>query len=861
MAVKASAQITLNSVVDIKATYRYYLLQSSTLAKPAVPTTNPPSSAWDDTEPTYTSGSTNSLYYVDLTVFSDDKFSYSAVSLSTSYEAAKEAYNKANNAQNTADSVNNDLKNNYYTKTQTDAAITVKGDSIISTVSATYATKNEAVISPKIDGDQTRIVRINNAIADSIENVKLYGKTTQFTTTGKNLIPCCTVGNAINNNGLTATFDETGCVVSGTPTADWASIYYSTTVGLSPGTYYISGGAANHIYAQIGITRNGTTTYYSCGKSFTLYGDETRVGIGIQVGTVSNTGTLTNYRFEPMIVAGSTPPTSYEPYTGGIASPNPDYPQELESVGASGSIDATVAGKNLVNSNNFTAGTSSGITFTKVASGGVHVSGTSTAYANRSVDLTLPKGRYTVSGVNSVSNKAYVYAQKLCPDGTKKTIYANAKGNNSFDVDGTETWVRCFVQVHPNVTVDTILYPMVEAGETETDYEPYKETQTLTASTPNGLPGIPVSSGGNYTDENGQPWICDEIDFARGVYVRRIAEICLDGSVPPNQYVQTGDAMRFGWTGKSGFTPKDYTNAELAMCNRFTPSVSPIWNNYLDGGICAHTGGNIYLRYDAVTSPEAMAEYLADNPVVYLYVMETPIETALSAEELAAFADLTNEPGTVTVYSEAALDVELSGIASASSVGDAQNAADQAQSTADTAAANIAKAETIIQQLEDSISSLVRKNGESSMLRQEEDGLWYFDITNLDKLASDTATGLGNLEGVVLDANGEIDVLKTTAAALQQRTEYVRSYVDENDQPCLELGEGDSVFKVRITNTEIQFAEGTDVPAKLNRKMLVIEKAMVKNELQFGDDEVLDGVWIWKRRENGNLGLSWKTVR
>ena len=190
-----------------------------------------------------------------------------------------------------------------------------------------------------------------------------------------------------------------------------------------------------------------------------------------------------------------------------------------------------------------------------------------------------------------------------------------------------------------------------------------KEPQTLLASTPNGLPGIPVSSGGNYTDENGQQWICDEIDFARGVYVRRIAEICLDGSTPPNQYVQTGNAMRFGWTGEPGFTPKDYTNAELAMCNRFTPSVSPIWNNYLDGGICAHTGGNIYLRYDAMSSPEAMAEYLAGNPVVYLYVMKTPIETPLSADELSAFAALhTNYPNT-TVSNDAGAGMEMKYVA------------------------------------------------------------------------------------------------------------------------------------------------------------------------------------------------------
>lgn len=106
MAIKANASITLSTVVDVKATYRYYLLQSSTLTKPSKPTTYPPASTWTDTEPTYTEGSTNSLYFVDCTVFCDDTFSYSEVSLSSSYEAAKVAYNKAQNAQNTADSAN-----------------------------------------------------------------------------------------------------------------------------------------------------------------------------------------------------------------------------------------------------------------------------------------------------------------------------------------------------------------------------------------------------------------------------------------------------------------------------------------------------------------------------------------------------------------------------------------------------------------------------------------------------------------------------------------------------------------------------------------------------------------------------------
>lgn len=104
MAIKASAQITISKVIDIYACYRYYKLQSSTLTKPSKPTTNPPS-GWSDTEPAYVSGSTNTLYFIDCNVYSDKSFSFSEVSKSSSYEAAKDAWNKANNAQNSVDNL------------------------------------------------------------------------------------------------------------------------------------------------------------------------------------------------------------------------------------------------------------------------------------------------------------------------------------------------------------------------------------------------------------------------------------------------------------------------------------------------------------------------------------------------------------------------------------------------------------------------------------------------------------------------------------------------------------------------------------------------------------------------------------
>ena len=105
MAVKARAEVTLSCIRDLQSCTRYYLLRSSTLSAPAKPTTKPPGGSWATSEPSYTSGSTNSLYFCDLNVFTDGDYAYSDVSLSSSYEAAKAAYNKAQSAQDAVDNL------------------------------------------------------------------------------------------------------------------------------------------------------------------------------------------------------------------------------------------------------------------------------------------------------------------------------------------------------------------------------------------------------------------------------------------------------------------------------------------------------------------------------------------------------------------------------------------------------------------------------------------------------------------------------------------------------------------------------------------------------------------------------------
>lgn len=111
MAILARAMVTLASIKDVASVTRFYKLLSSTASKPSVPTTNPPDSSWSTTEPTYSEETTSTLYFVDLTVFSDGSYAYSDVSQSTSYEAAKSAYNVAQNAKDVADSAQDSIDN------------------------------------------------------------------------------------------------------------------------------------------------------------------------------------------------------------------------------------------------------------------------------------------------------------------------------------------------------------------------------------------------------------------------------------------------------------------------------------------------------------------------------------------------------------------------------------------------------------------------------------------------------------------------------------------------------------------------------------------------------------------------------
>lgn len=99
MSVKASGGIAFSKVPSVESETRYFLLTESSSVVPSKPTTVPPTGGWTQTEPTYDGTSTTGvLYTCVLTKFTNDTFSYSEVSVSSSYEVSKVAYGQAHEA-------------------------------------------------------------------------------------------------------------------------------------------------------------------------------------------------------------------------------------------------------------------------------------------------------------------------------------------------------------------------------------------------------------------------------------------------------------------------------------------------------------------------------------------------------------------------------------------------------------------------------------------------------------------------------------------------------------------------------------------------------------------------------------------
>lgn len=350
---------------------------------------------------------------------------------------------------------------------------------------------------------------------------RLYGTVTQMHYSGKNLLNCSgLVEQTIN--GVTFTPSYTNGMlqyisVGGTATDE---VIYAIPINLSANTTYIANGRpSSTLVSTINMSIRSSdyaTIYAEYGTKFTPTED---IVAAYCVSIVK--GNSANSKIYPMVRLASETPT-YEPYVGGIPSPNPDHPQEIKSTI---SPAVQVFGKNIFYDTDVFSNTSNGVTW-NMSSGHITASGTPTGDSLLellSAYSFLPKkNKYTLSLQGTTIN---VIMKLLLMDSNLMVVDILTGNVITFDISNYDEYVSFydvkFCSVESGVEVKCDAYLQLENSDTKTFYEP---SSGIYASLPYTLNAVPVESGGNVTID-GQQYISDYIDFEKKQLIRMVGKI------------------------------------------------------------------------------------------------------------------------------------------------------------------------------------------------------------------------------------------------------------------------------------------------------------------------------------------------
>ena len=338
--------------------------------------------------------------------------------------------------------------------------------------------KNNLPVTSMASGTELKVNNYKQLIKFTKE-----GKTEQKSYTGKNILDYVSNLKA-SSDGLTSVINDDGSITtSGKPSSNYRTILNSINIidFLEDGeTYTFSQSKANDkLYMQMNAKKkDGTYSYYSLNDSTkskqeiivnkSIYETYT---LNIQTGLTSDWGdsslTITN---KYMLCKGTdTANTSFEPYVGGQASPNPDYPQEIENVKGVENLFYNVV----------TSSKPSGITLTQNDDGSFILNGTTTGVSIFDFKLpkTLPAGTYTFSieSSDNISNDVFLRARDN--NGQMVITDAQVQGNNTTKNSHTFTCEKEIVKVALNITTtgktfnNFVIKPML--SKKKSNYVPY----------------------------------------------------------------------------------------------------------------------------------------------------------------------------------------------------------------------------------------------------------------------------------------------------------------------------------------------------------------------------------------------------
>lgn len=374
--------------------------------------------------------------------------------------------------------------------------------------------------------------------------------------------------------------------------------------------------------------------------------------------------------------------------------PTPDVPVDIVSVGDNGSIEVQTCGKNLFPWNDYSK---SPLYFWSTDSSVKGVKNTDV------IEFTLNSNQERFGGLTlsskdfndimkNYNGKTIVLSWEMKADNTDIAAPMACGWQRRYDsYTPTTSWAKYTnifkvntEYINNNITwygksnsTTTIFIRniQIEIGDTATEYEPYKgNTASITSSLP--LCGIPVGSGGNYTDSTGQQWVCDTLVYnadGTGKIIKNIRKYTFTGTDEGGIWMLNGsinstkNRFQFKITDeniKAVYDKSKFTSATKSriLCDKYKAVTSnDTWN--LKNGIAAsHTAGYIAIydeNYATISTINDWIAYLAENPVTVIYQLNKPQEIELTASEMAQLRELQTFDGVTNITNGSGADMDV----------------------------------------------------------------------------------------------------------------------------------------------------------------------------------------------------------
>lgn len=311
-------------------------------------------------------------------------------------------------------------------------------------------------------GDPSSDIVIDGTAKAPFVDVKMYGDTFQQTYEGKNLF---------NADTETLVFiDSNGNIIAGSA---WSCSDY---IKVSPNTTYTWHGEqtgslggqviwAGYDSSQAFISGQYAQVNNTVGTSFTTGASTEYVRVGYR-----------NDRLEKMQLELGSTASDYEPFVGGQPSPNPDYPQPIQTV--TGEQTVTVTGKNLVDLNNFQSGSYTAAT------------GELIPYGSRACTVNkIPVKPSSTYAVDNHCTNGYIIKNLVDAYKADGTFIGRLLDNGVNGATFTTTADTAFINLTLSEVSDTMrwgdyqadfangtIQPQIELGSSSTTYVPYSST-------------------------------------------------------------------------------------------------------------------------------------------------------------------------------------------------------------------------------------------------------------------------------------------------------------------------------------------------------------------------------------------------